>query len=520
MEILFIAIVSLCMAALLNALFNLSSSTSRKKLPPGPVNFPFLGNIFWMRHIGREDYLRKLLSKYGPIFSIKVGPKLAIFISNHTLAYETLIKNGLAVSDRPGGVILSPIFGSQSLSTISSSSYGPNWKILRKNLLSEIMHPVRIKSYTRTRQWVLENLLENLKRQSVDGCAVTVMKDFRFAMFSLLVFMCFGEKLGENEVKDIERVSHDMLSRYGDFDVLNYWPRLGQFIFFHKWVQLIRLRKNQDNVIRPLIQARRNFLEEEKLNSGGEKDDSPIVAYIDTLFDLELPEKKRKANEFELVSLCNEFIDGGTDTTTTVLEWIMANLVKYPEIQAKVYDELSRFVGDGSGHVGEIIKEEDLPKLVYLKAVILEGLRRHPPGHFIVPHRLTDEVEINGYVLPKDASLNVLVMEVNKDPTVWEDPMEFRPERFLSEGGGVVDFDLKGSRGVKMMSFGVGRRICPGMNLAMVHLGYFIANLVWNFEWVATEEGVDFSENHAFTVVMKNHLKVRLIPRGSVMGSS
>jgi cytochrome P450 len=166
-------------------------------------------------------------------------------------------------------------------------------------------------------------------------------------------------------------------------------------------------------------------------------------------------------------------------------------------------------VGDGEKEV----KEEDLHKLPYLKAVVLEGLRRHPPAHFVLPHAVTEDVVLDGNLVPKNASLNFMVADMGWDPKVWEDPMAFKPERFLSGGGGEV-FDITGSREIKMMPFGAGRRICPGFGLAMLHLEYFVANLVWNFVWKAVDgDEVDLSEKQEFTVVMKCPLKAHLSPR-------
>lgn len=159
----------------------------------------------------------------------------------------------------------------------------------------------------------------------------------------------------------------------------------------------------------------------------------------------------------------------------------------------------------------EEIKEEDLPKMAYLKAVILEGLRRHPPAHFVLPPVVTEDTEIGGYVLPKDVSVNFMVAEIGRDETVWAEPMEFKPSRFL-EGGEGEGVDITGSREIKMMPFGAGRRICPALGLGMLHLEYFVANLVREFEWKQVEgEDIDLSERLELTVVMKNHLRAKIV---------
>uniref|UniRef100_A0A6N2LHS9 Cytochrome P450 n=1 Tax=Salix viminalis TaxID=40686 RepID=A0A6N2LHS9_SALVM len=153
-----------------------------------------------------------------------------------------------------------------------------------------------------------------------------------------------------------------------------------------------------------------------------------------------LLEEKRKLKEEEMVSLCSEFLDAGTDTTSTALQWIIANLVKYQQIQEKLFVEIKGVVQDGD----ESIKQEELQKKLYLKALILEGLRRHPPGHFVLPHAVTEDVILGKYVVPKNATINFMVAEMGWDPEVWEDPMVFKPERFLESGG--ETFDITGNK--------------------------------------------------------------------------
>lgn len=160
------------------------------------------------------------------------------------------------------------------------------------------------------------------------------------------------------------------------------------------------------------------------------------------------------------------------------------------------------------------VKEEHLNGMPYLKAVVLEGLRRHPPAHFVLPHAVSEEVAIGGYIIPQEASVNFMVAEIGTNEQVWDKPLEFKPERFMDSGEG-REVDITGTREIKMMPFGVGRRICPGLGLAMLHLEYFVANLVREFEWKGVDGyEVDLTEKTEFTVVMKNPLKALVIPRG------
>ncbi|XP_055827296.1 cytochrome P450 89A2-like [Solanum dulcamara] len=511
MEIWFIIVVTLCIAFLLKSLFTIIIyPNSKKKLPPGPYSFPVISSLLWAKRsfADLEPILRNLKAKYGPLITLNIGSRSAIFVATHSLAYQALVQQGSVFSDRPRAVATGAVLSSNQRN-ISSAPYGPIWRLLRRNLTSEILHPSRIKSYSKARSWVLGILLQQLRHAQVDS--VKLIDHFQYAMFCLLVLMCFGDKLEKSQIKQIENIQRKLLLSFRRFNILNFFPRVGKIIFRNRWKELFELRQELESIFIPLIEAR-SRAKEQKMEHG----DEFVVAYVDTLLNLKLPEENRNLNHGEIVSLCSEFLSAGTDTTSTALQWIMANLVKNPSIQEKLYQEIAGVVGEKQSKLTdeEVVKEEDLQKMPYLKAVILEGLRRHPPGHFVLPHTVTEEVELNGYVVPKNATINFMVAEMGLDPNVWEDPMEFRPERFLVEGSDKEGFDITGSRVIKMMPFGAGRRICPAYALAMLHLEYFAANLVWHFQWKPEEgDDVDLSENLEFTVVMKNPLRARICPR-------
>ncbi|KAK6794763.1 hypothetical protein RDI58_008216 [Solanum bulbocastanum] len=513
MEIWFIIVATLCIAFWLISIFNIlvsPNSNTKRKLPPGPYSFPVIGSLLWAKRTfaDLEPILRDLKAKYGPLITLNIGSRSAIFVASHSIAYQALVQQGAVFSDRPKAVPTSAVVSSNQRN-ISSAPYGPIWRLLRRNLTSEILHPSRIKSYSKARSWVFGILIQQLRNSQVDS--VKLIDHFQYAMFCLLVLMCFGDKLEESQIRQIENVQRKMLLGFRRFNMLNFFPRVGKIIFRNRWKELIELRQEQESIIIPLIEAR-SRTKEQKIEHG----DKFVVAYVDTLLNLELPEEKRNLNHGEIVTLCGEFLSAGTDTTSTALQWVMANLVKNPSIQEKLYQEIASVVGEKQSKLTdeEVVKEEDLQKMPYLKAVILEGLRRHPPGHFVLPHTVTEEVELNGYVIPKDVTINFMVAEMGLDPNVWEDPLEFRPERFLVEGSDNEGFDITGSREIKMMPFGAGRRICPAYALAMLHLEYFVANLVWHFQWKPMEgDDVDLTEFLEFTVVMKNPLRARICPR-------
>ncbi|XP_021621691.1 cytochrome P450 89A2 isoform X2 [Manihot esculenta] len=338
------------------------------------------------------------------------------------------------------------------------------------------------------------------------------MNHLQHAMFCLLAVMCLGDKVGEDDIEKIEVAHRRFLSNFVGFNIFSFCPSVTMVVFRNIWKKYLQIRQDQENTLIPLIRARKELKEEglSKIKEG-----EFVLCYVDSLIDLQLPVEKRKLEEGEIVSLCSEFLSGGAETTTTALQWIMANLVKYPQIQEKLFRKIKEVVGEGE----ELIKEEDLQKMPYLKAVILEGLRRHPPAHMVVPHVVTEDTVIDKYLVPKNGTINFMVAEMGRDPKVWEDPMEFKPERFMSCDGEMVD--VTGVKEIKMMPFGSGRRICPGYSLAMFHLEYFVANLVWSYEWKKLKgDEVDLSEQLEFSVGMQYPLQACISPRSIQMSTT
>jgi cytochrome P450 family 89 subfamily A len=289
--------------------------------------------------------------------------------------------------------------------------------------------------------------------------------------------------------------------------VFDVCPALTSLLFRRRWKQMLSLRRRQEELFAPLIRACRA--------QRGSDANAGADTYVDTLLDLRIPEDGgRNLTEGEMVSLCAEFVAVGTDNTATEAQWIMANLVAHPEIQARLRAEIHQVTG-GAG-----VQEQDLPRMPYLRAVVLEGLRRHPPGHFAIPHAATgiqddggggDHATIEGFRVPRRASLNFTLVALGLDEAVWPDPLRFRPERFLPGGEG-ADVDLTGAKEVKMIPFGAGRRICPGMALALLHLEFFVASLVAEFEWLQVPgEPVEFAEKQELSVVMRRPLRATVV---------
>ena len=197
------------------------------------------------------------------------------------------------------------------------------------------------------------------------------------------------------------------------------------------------------------------------------------------------------------------FVAGVDTTTSSTIEWAMAELLHNPEKIAKAGDELEKVLGkDG------FVQELDISKFPFLQAIVKETFRLHPPGPFLVPHKAETVVEMCGFTVPKNAQILVNVWAMGRDPSIWTDPNIFLPERFLEH-----TTDFKG-QDFELIPFGAGRRICPGLPLAnkMVHL--MLASLVHCFHWRLADEmkPEDINMSETFGITLHRSEPLRAIP--------
>jgi cytochrome P450 len=196
---------------------------------------------------------------------------------------------------------------------------------------------------------------------------------------------------------------------------------------------------------------------------------------------------------------------GGSETSATVMIWIMAELIRWPRVMTKVQAEVRQAL---QGKV--TVTEDDIVRLNYLKMVIKETLRLHCPGPLLVPHRCRETCKVMGYDVLKGTCVFVNVWALGRDPKYWEDPEEFMPERFLDMA---EEVDFRG-KDHKFMPFGTGRRLCPGLSMAKRVVPFILASLLHAFEWRlpagVTAEALDLSEK--FTTVNVLVTPIKAIP--------
>ncbi|KAI3498892.1 hypothetical protein L1887_34678 [Cichorium endivia] len=494
-----------------------TASRQRKSLPPGPPGWPIVGNLVQVI-LQKRPFMyvvRDLRAKYGPIFTMQMGQRTLVIVTSSDLIHEALVQKGPIFASRPPDSPIRLLF-SVGKCAINSAQYGPLWRTLRRNFVTELINPTRIRQCSWIRKWAFEEHMKVLESENSKHGYVEVMSTCRLTVCSILICLCFGARISKEKIKNIESILKDVmmitLPKLPDF-----MPVLLPF-FRRQLVAAKELRGRQMECMVPLLRARRAFLESREDNMKNptvnrlEEDDLEMVsppgaAYIDSLYNLQPPGRGQLGEE-ELVTLVSEVINAGTDTSATAVEWALLHLVMNQEIQEKLYSEIIGKVG-----VNGVVQESDVESMAYLGAIVKETFRRHPPSHFVLSHAATQPTELGGYVIPPDVNVEFYTAWVTEDPDVWESPEEFRPERFL-DGGEGAGVDITGMKGVKMLPFGAGRRICPAWSLGTLHVNMLLARMVHAFKWVPVPGNPpDPTETFAFTVVMKNPLKARILPR-------
>ncbi|KAI9180093.1 hypothetical protein LWI28_001094 [Acer negundo] len=453
-------------------------------LPPGPRPFPVIGNIL---ELGNKPHqaLAELSKTYGPIMSLKLGSITTIVISSPHVAKEALQKHDQALSSR---TILDGVQfqDHHKVSMVWLPALAP-WRNLRKVCATQMFAAQRLDATQAVRQKKVQEVVDYVHENCTSGSVVdigqtaftTVMNSVSNTFFSIDLAH-YQSDLSQN----FNDLVYGVMEEIGKPNIANYFPILRsidpQGIRKCTTTYVEKIFYIFDGIIDERIQARETMMSKES------KD------LLDSLLNL----AEENSSELSLAVIKHLFLDlfvAGIDTTSSTIEWAMAELLHNPEKLTKAQTELRQVLGkDG------LVQEFDIKKLPYLQAVMKETLRLHPPAPFLVPHKAETEVEICSYLVPKTAQILVNVWAMGRDSSVWQNPNSFMPERFIES-----EIDVKG-RDFELIPFGAGRRICPGLPLAQRMVYLMLASLLCTFDWKLANdmkpEDMDMTEKFGLTL--------------------
>lgn len=236
-----------------------SSNVVSLPRPPGPIGWPLVGNLFQVVFQNRPfmHVVRDLRIEYGPIFSLKMGQRTLIIVTTDDLIHEALIQRGPLFASRPPDSPTRLLF-SVGKCTVNSAEYGPLWRVLRKNFISELVSPSKVKQFEWIRDWAMDNHVHNIRSQFNSTGAVKIMNSCRLTLCRILICICFGAKLPDDVVQEVEDVMKEVML-ISTLHLADFLP-LFTPLFRGQQKKAKALRQRQKTCLLPLIRSRRAFI--------------------------------------------------------------------------------------------------------------------------------------------------------------------------------------------------------------------------------------------------------------------
>ncbi|ONK57941.1 uncharacterized protein A4U43_C09F5850 [Asparagus officinalis] len=473
---------------LLLLLLKTNIKRNHQNLPPGPRRLPIIGNL---HQLGLSPYhsLHTLSVKHGPLVFLQLGSVPALIVSSSSAAQQIIKSHDAAFSNRPhfqaaykltyGGI------------DITTSPYGNYWKQLRKVCINELLSLKCVESFRTLREDEVSRLIDRIKNSS--SSSSTMINLTKVMLNFGNNFVCrimFGDKFRERESRFDEIIS-ETKGLVEEFWVSDFLPGL-------KWVNEVRGdKKRLEKNFKEFDGFFDEMIKEHVSVDGDEHED---------LLHILLRLQKDPSYSASFTSITNvkslmlDIFIGGSDSSSEIIVWTMAELMRNVRVMSKLQKEIQQVVGSKSK-----VEESDLQSLNYLKLVIKETLRLHPPGPFLVPRETIEPCNIEEYDIPSKTMVFINAKALAMDPKSWKNPHEFWPERFLEN-----DRDYKPTQYFDYMPFGFGRRGCPGVNFALAIMDLTLANLLHSFDWEPPfgmkVEDMDFGEVFSLATCMKNNL--------------
>ncbi|XP_069771710.1 steroid 21-hydroxylase [Narcine bancroftii] len=457
---------------------------------PGPSPLPVIGNLADLSRKDLHVHLGELAKAFGAIYRLRMWRQDVIVLSSVEMIKEALVKRPAEFAGRPQSFVGD--FISLGGKDLSLGDYTHTWKIQKKTahtamqwIRTSVLEPVVTREAEKLCK-VQQQIPFPLKLeshgssqcvcvfQSMGGLPVDPSKDFSMSTCKIICSLIFSKEY-ERSDPELQEI-HDCLLRLNALwgspaiNLLNMWPVL-QYFPNPAFRELRKAILQRDSFIQKHVQNHKATFQK-----GVVRDITDMVMKSFWNQEDTSPETREFTEEHAHMVLVDLFI-GGIETTSTTLSWAIAHLVQWPEIQDRVYWELCSIVGED-----RYASYADHANLPFLAATIAEVLRLNPVVPLSLPHRTTCDTSVAGYTVRKGTTVITNLYAANREEMKWENPSQFKPERFL-------DMSDAGKTTQNIISFGTGARTCLGEAVARTELFIFLAYLLRDFKFLPWTSG-------------------------------
>ncbi|NXW65318.1 CP4V2 protein, partial [Eurystomus gularis] len=445
-----------------------------KPIPGVSPCFPLLGNAPLFNREGKgffkqlQFYVEEFRS--WPLLKLWVGP-LPFVVLYHPDSVETILNNSKHIEKSYLYKFLHPWLGTGLL-----TSTGDKWR-LRRKMITPTFHFTILADFLDVMNEQGRILVEKLEKH-VDKEPFDVFLDITLCALDIICETAMGKNVCAQENKDSEYVR----AVYRMSDLIHerqkspwFWPD-SVYMLFKEGREHKRNLKILHNFTDTVIAEKAAELEnakQTKCNTDGSYEESGSKkrkAFLDLLLHA-TDDEGNKLSYRDIREEVDTFMFEGHDTTAAAMNWSLYLLGCNPEAQKKVHRELDEVFGN----IERPVTMDDLKKLQYLECVVKEALRLFPSVP-LFGRVLREDCFIRGYQVPKGTNVAVVTYALHRDPDIFPDPEEFRPERFLPE-------NCKGRHPYAYVPFSAGPRNCIGQRFAQMEEKALLALILRRF-WV------------------------------------
>jgi len=447
-----------------------------ESLPPGPPSLPIVGSLPFLKvkHGLANTLVNKNLYHYDPKFcTVWIGSRPVIMIQDFQLAKEIFARDEF--SGRPNNYHSKYIRGMEGEALGIIPTVGKLWQEQRRFTLKHL----KDFGFGRNKldtiiQEEANDLIQTLLSKSNIG-DVLIDSIFNFPIINVLWQIVASKKYDPNLSE-----SQTMMQKVGI--VFHEGPDLINYLIQSPSIRSMIPKTNKEIAELEVKDMFRKQILEHKHELEFDESLEPrdfIDVYLKEIGSYEKVEvSKTQANKYskfsteQLVSICLDLFQAGSETSSTTLSWAIMLLMLFPEAQEKCLDEIEAIIGD------KLPSKDDASKLIYCVATIQEIQRIACVAPASLFHSVTKDLLLEGYHIKKGQNFIVNLTKIMKDPYVFPNPDEFNPDRFIQNSTEATFGGRKLKNVGHFVPFGIGKRICAGESLANSELFIFFVMMV------------------------------------------